>query len=365
MQGVLTNKLLERVRKVFDAAKDIDAIFLVNAKGQDPNFFYFTGFTSGVFEDNVLIAEQNKIYLFTDPLEYNTALEQKFKGLKIINGKSAETSKKELKKLVEGKVIGINGNSLPVSGYFSIKKEYKPKRIVDISNAFREARAIKDATEIATIRKAVEITKKTMNKIKDSFKEGITELELAAEFDYIAGEFGASGMGFKTIVAFGKNSALPHHFPDSTKLKAGDFVLIDAGAKVGNYGADMTRTFIFKEEKAKNLKLMKDMIKTVKAAQLKAIEAMKEKKNGKEVHNAAESYINSASGGIYKGKFIHSLGHSIGLETHDGIVISKNLDQKLKEGMVLTAEPGIYINGFGGVRIEDDVLITREGAEIL
>ena len=359
------NEILKRLKKVFDSAKGIDEIMLVNSESGDPNFFYLTGFTSGVFEGNVLIAKRDRIYLFTNPLEYHTALQQKFDGLEIINGQDAHLLRERIKRLIEGKVVGTDGTNLPMAAYLSIKKRYAPKKIVDISDAFGNARAIKDAGEISTIRRAVAITKRAMVEIESSFKEGITESGLAAKFDYIAGSLGASGMGFKTIVAFGKNSALPHHFPDSTRLRAGDFILIDAGAKVGNYGADMTRTFIFKESKAKNLGLMKDMIDTVKKAQLKAIEAMKAKKDGMYVHNAAEEYIDSAAGGRYKGKFIHSLGHSIGLETHDGIVISKRTRQKLREGMVLTAEPGIYINGFGGVRIEDDVLITKNGAVVL
>lgn len=361
----MENRMLRRINGVFDATRGIDSLLVANSGGQDPNFLYLTGFTSGLFEDNVLVAKRNRLYLFTNPLEYQTALLQKFRGLEVINGKSRKVVQSKIKRLIKGKIVGVDGEFLPLSAYLSIKKRYAPGRIMDISNAFRDSRAIKDAGEVSRIRKAVRITKKTMAAIKESFGEGITETELAAKFDYIARSLGASEMGFKTIVAFGKNSALPHHSPDSTRLRAGDFVLIDAGARVGNYGADMTRTFIFKEEKAKNLRLMKDMIKTVKEAQLKAIEAMKAKKNGMDVHNAAEEHINSASGGRYKGTFIHSLGHSIGLETHDGISISKKVRQKLVEGMVLTAEPGIYINGFGGVRIEDDVLITKNGATVL
>ena len=359
------NEMLRRVKKVFDSAGRIDEMLLVNSENGDPNFLYLTGFTSGVFEDNILIVKRSKLYLFTNPLEYHTALRQKFGGLEVINNQDAHSLRARIKGLVAGKVVGTDGANLPMTAYLSIKKVYAPRKIVDISDAFNEARAIKDAGEIRAIRKAVAITKKALSGIENSFEEGITELELASKFDYIAGSLGAGGMGFRTIVAFGKNSALPHHFPDSTRLRAGDFVLIDAGAKVGNYGADMTRTFIFKERRAKNPELMKDMLNTVKGAQLRAIEAMKAKRNGADVHNAAEEYINSASGGKYRGTFIHSLGHSIGLETHDGIVISKSVRQKLKEGMVLTAEPGIYINGFGGVRIEDDVLITKDGAVVL
>jgi Xaa-Pro dipeptidase len=138
-------------------------------------------------------------------------------------------------------------------------------------------------------------------------------------------------------------------------------VLIDAGAKVENYCSDITRTFIFGS--AGNEK-QKEMLETVRKAQKEAISAIRPSKNGKEIHAIAENIINNAYSGKFKGRFIHSLGHSLGLEVHDGPGFSRQ-SNKLKPGMVITAEPGIYITGFGGVRIEDDIVITQSGCKIL
>jgi Xaa-Pro dipeptidase len=155
---------------------------------------------------------------------------------------------------------------------------------------------------------------------------------------------------------------MPHHFPDGTsRLRRGDFILIDAGAKIENYCSDITRTFVFG---GAGTKQQREMIGIVMEAQREAIARIRSGRNGKQIHLMAEKYINSAQHGKYKGRFMHGLGHSLGLEDHDGPGLSKQ-SNKLREGMVVTVEPGIYINGFGGVRIEDDVLVTQHGCEIL
>jgi Xaa-Pro dipeptidase len=171
---------------------------------------------------------------------------------------------------------------------------------------------------------------------------------------------GASGTSFDTIVSFGKNAALPHHSPDKTRLRKGELILIDAGAKDSNYCSDITRTFAF----GKIGEGQKEMIDVVKEAQRMAIGAIRQGRDGREIHSLAENYLNETRGGKYKGRFIHALGHSVGLEVHDGPGFSKQKNI-LKPGMVITVEPGVYVPGFGGVRFEDDVLITEKGSEVL
>ncbi len=354
-----------RLNSVFSNARGVDAIVIINTDMRDPNFTYLTELKSGVYEGDVLIAERNGMKLLTSKLEYETAISQKREHLEVIEARSsAEKMRGEMRSAIRDKVIGINGGFLPYS-YFAQISKYKPKKIVDVGRAFSAARMVKDSHEIESIRRAASITKFAILEAQKSLKEGITEREIAAKFNYAAQDFGADGLAFDSIVSFGQNAALPHHMPDNTKLTEGSFVLIDVGAKVDGYCADITRTLIFKEEKAKDLSKMKEMLKVVKDAQLAAIKAIKPGVKGSTIHKIAAQYIDTAAGGKYKGTFIHSLGHSVGIEVHDGPGFSPNATETLKPGMVITAEPGIYIEGFGGVRIEDDVLVTESGATVL
>ncbi|MGC8699640.1 MAG: M24 family metallopeptidase [Candidatus Micrarchaeia archaeon] len=352
-------EIKERLSKIFSSL-DIDVAVIMNSEFIDPNFHYLTGFTSGVFESNMLLATKNEVTLLTSDLEYATALSQKKSGMKILNVLSDKEKFEEEMSIIKGKRLGINGKFLSYSGYQFIEK-YKPKSVIDISEALTKARMIKDNEELRNIRKAVSITKFAILEAQKSLKEGITELELAARVDFAIKSFGASGNSFDTIVAFGENTAYPHHMPDSTKLTYGDLVLIDTGAKFNNYCADITRTIVFGEQDKK----FKEMFDLVKSAQLMAIHKLKpgadSYKIGKEVRNYIDTYAN----GKYKGKFIHALGHGIGLEVHDHAMFGKGPSRIIKKGMTMAVEPGVYVEGLGGVRIEDDVFIDKNGSVVL
>ncbi|MEM0147306.1 MAG: Xaa-Pro peptidase family protein [Candidatus Micrarchaeaceae archaeon] len=349
---------------MFDC-KGIDKFVIANASTQDPNFRYLTRFRSGIFEDDILIVERNKVKLITSELEYATAVSQRLIGMQVskVDKRNQKEVKEALKKELQGKRIGINGAFMPAGTYLKLRREYKPAHILDASECFAKARLVKDKEEIASIDQAARITGKAMQRIGRYFKEGITELELARIFDRLSEELGSEKPSFDTIVCFGKNAALPHHMPDGTRLRNGDIVLIDAGATANGYCSDMTRTFIFGKDK--RIKQESEMMQIVKEAQRRAISEMKPGATGSDVDKAARSYIDSALGGKYKGTFIHSLGHSVGLEVHDGYGLYPGSKTVLKEGMIFTAEPGVYVVGFGGVRIEDDVLITRHGNVLL
>ncbi len=358
-----------RVKRVFgNCNKDLEHIVIANTGIADPNFLYITGFTSGLFEYSYLLISKRSVTLLTSILEYQTALSEAPSGMEVKCINNSKELSEHLEKFAEGKTLGINEGFVPYLMYKGIKKRAKPKKIVDISEAFSKARLIKDEEEISRIRKAAGITKLALVLIQKEFVEGMTEMQLASKFDSLSSSLGSEEPSFKTIVCFGKNAALPHHFPDDTKLRRGDFVLIDAGAKVKNYCSDLTRTFIFGEEvlKENNYYIEKKrMYDTVKQAQLKAIRAIKPGLKGKDIHNIAQEYIDSAFSGEYKGKFIHSLGHSVGIEVHDGQGFSPNSDLVLKPGMIISVEPGIYVTDFGGVRIEDDILVDENGALVL
>jgi Xaa-Pro dipeptidase len=198
-----------------------------------------------------------------------------------------------------------------------------------------------------------------MKKIPDLLFEGMYEYEIAAEIEYNLQKNGADCSAFEIISSFGKNTAEPHYSHGNTKLKKGDFVLFDFGSRFKKYNSDITRTFVF----GKADKKQKEIYETVLYAQQIGFDSIKPDVLTSEVHYAVQNYIDNTR---YKGCFIHSTGHSIGLSVHDGIIgLNQKNSVKLKEDMVFTVEPGIYIPGFGGVRIEDDILIKKEGIKIL
>jgi Xaa-Pro dipeptidase len=184
------------------------------------------------------------------------------------------------------------------------------------------------------------------------------ECELAAEISHLQCMKGASSVAFETIVAFGANSAKPHYTPKNTRLKKGHFVLMDFGARYNMYCSDITRTLVM----GKATQKQKKMYNTVLEANRLAIRKCKSGVHGKVLHELAKDYIDNHG---YKDRFIHGLGHSVGLATHDGKGLNASTDFKMKKNMVFTIEPGIYIPGFGGVRIEDDVVVEKDGCKVL
>lgn len=351
-----------RLARLFSNLKGIDVVLIANTGNVDPNFHYLTGFTSGLFESSLLLAHKDHMYLFTYSLEYETGLEEKPENMSIINVMAdVKSAKTKLGKLLKGKKIGFNGTFLPFETYRHLQSKYRPKKMIDVSDGLSATRLIKDETELNYIRKAVKITKTAMQEIPTYFKEGMTELQLMARFDFIQLSLGANESAEYNIVAFGKNTALPHHFSDSTRLKRGDLIIIDAGAVVNNYYSDISRTFIFGSTGSAK---QREMLRTVKEAQKMAIGFAKPGKKWIGMHEMAATFLDTAMEGRYKGEFVHAIGHSIGLEMHDNPA-SYLRTRKLEPGMVITVEPGVYKVGFGGVRVEDDILITKKGYKIL
>jgi Xaa-Pro dipeptidase len=197
-----------------------------------------------------------------------------------------------------------------------------------------------------------------VKKIPDIVHEGIYEYEIAAEMNYLMEKYGATKPAFDTIASFGKNTAEPHYTHGDYKLKSGDFLLFDFGANYRKYNSDITRTFVFNKSNQKQRKIYQ----TVFDAQKIGLDKIKPGVKANYIHEEVSSYIDKTE---FKGCFIHSTGHSLGLAVHDGLGFSPEADFELKENMVFTVEPGIYLPGFGGVRIEDDILIKRNGYELL
>jgi Xaa-Pro aminopeptidase len=219
-------------------------------------------------------------------------------------------------------------------------------------------RMIKTPIEVDKIRRSVLTNSKAFEAAKKALKPGITENQAAAEIDYQMRRFGAEKTAFDTIVAFGIRSALPHAHPTSKKLAKDELVLIDMGACQDGYASDMTRVLFLEKPKPK----IASLYRAVLEAQLAAIDAVREGVTAERVDRAARNVLGAY--GLDKA-FVHSTGHGLGLEIHEGPRLGKKDKTRLDAGMVITIEPGAYLEGQGGVRIEDTILVTKTGCEVL
>lgn len=223
---------------------------------------------------------------------------------------------------------------------------------------------IKSKSEILKIKKAIEISEQAFAEILKFIKVGMTELEIRSELERLQYARGAERMAFDTIVATGKNTANVHHVPTKTRIKDGDILMLDFGCVYKGYHSDITRTMFVGERKVKSKK-QKELLKIYEIVWVALQLAMKKVKDGatsKEVDAAARDYIKLCG---YGENFPHATGHGLGLEIHEAPRISFKSDEVLLAGIVVTIEPGIYVPGLGGVRIEEDVLVTEKGCKLL
>ncbi len=353
-----------RVQKVFgNLETPVDALVLANAVDPhlDRSFFYLFDVPSGLFEGSVAVAHSDgEIDVLTSPLETESAeMAAKSDPHVHIHTVGRDESEPAIKKLLNGtSTVALNFSELTHAGFGLFERIRPDIKWVDASKAIRKARSTKDAAEIERLRKAAEIGSKVGLEIPGLLRTGVTEQELAAEIEYRMNRAGANGPSFATIVAFGPHGAEPHYSPGSTRLEPGASIVCDFGAYYRRYASDITRSFHFGKRDAE----MKDVHDTVEAAQKAAFDKIRPGVAAKEVHLAAENLINASR---FKGRLIHGVGHSIGLAVHDGWNYGPKAEDPLEEGMVFTVEPGIYLPGKGGVRIEDDVVVTRKGFEFL
>lgn len=346
-------------KRIFsELRRDIDAVVFIN--GVEPNldmsFFYATGISNGLFEGCVAIVRPSGVEVLSSQLE---ELSARSAGART----AVFSSRKEradllLKKLKGMNRIGINSEEMTHSNYSFLRKNSNGARLVNVSDAIARARMMKDKDEIRLIGKACVIASEAADAIPELVKKNQIETDAAAEIDYKMMKLGASGPAFGTNASFGPATAEPHYSPGSRKLRTGQLALFDFGARSGRYVSDITRTFVCGRPEPRQRR----MYEVVLQAQMAAIDKIHDGVHGKNVDMAARKTID---GSEFKGKFIHSTGHGIGLSVHDPGSISPSKDMILKTGMVLTVEPGVYVKGYGGVRIEDDILVTKEGCKVL
>jgi len=345
---------IERLHKIQERLVEnkIDAIFLTALE----NIRYLTNFSgSSAF----LMITKDKGYLITD-FRYKTIAEDEVKGYKVIIYKNSIID--EVKRLAKKEKIshlGIEKRNITLEQYQKLTKKIKKIKIIPTLNLVEGLRVIKSPIELDNIKMAIKRAEDVYKKITSYIKAGISEKEIALGLEYAIKRAGSDKLPFELIVASGYRAALPHAVSGNRLLRNSDSVIIDFGAEYKGYFADITRTNFIG---CRLNKRQREIYQTVLNAQAEAISLIKPDVRAKDVDAAARKVISKAGFGKYFG---HGTGHGIGLMVHELPSISTKSEDILKEGMIFTVEPGIYIPGWGGVRIEDMVLVTKAGCKIL
>jgi len=312
------------------------------------NMYYFSGFTGG---EGMLYIDKNKLLLFTDS-RYTTQAKEEAPDFEIID--TAQTSVGEFLKKEGDKAYGFEDDYITFSKFANLKR-LSPKSVFSpVSSHIDRIRMIKDEHELSLIKKAASISDSAFSYILDKTAVGKTEREIALDLEYFMFRQGAEGLSFETIAASGVRSCMPHGTASNKIIETGDFLTLDFGCKYRGYCSDMTRTLVLGKASEKQ----KEIYSVVLEAQKAALDTIRPGELAKAVDNAARCIIENSG---YGKNFGHGLGHSLGLRVHESPSCSPKSTDILTENMLMTVEPGIYIENFGGVRIEDLVLITSDG----
>jgi Xaa-Pro aminopeptidase len=351
MENSFYEERLKSVQKIA-ALNHIDGILFTSLE----NIRYLCGFTG---TDGVLFITRKESFFLTDS-RYWTQSEEEVKRSQIIHYKKKMDGIVSLLLDLELKRIGFESSSLTFSMHQSLSEKLSSNEmtLIPLEDQIKNLRAVKDPQELASIRTAIDISSKAFLHILELLKEGVFEKEIALEMEFFMKQNGADAIGFDIIIASGKRSALPHGKASSKQIEKGDFILIDFGSGFQGYHSDQTRTLVYGKPSLKQQKIYQ----IVKEAHDKAIEVIRPGIPICEVDAAARDHIRNQGYGEYFG---HGTGHGIGLAVHEDPVVNFENKELLQEGMVFTIEPGIYLPNWGGVRIEDMVLVTPQGAEVL
>lgn len=340
---------VQRVQEQLEK-RGLDALLITSPY----NLRYVSNFTGTT---GLSVITKEKAFFVTD-FRYTEQAAQQAEGFEIIQNKGLIY--KEVAQIVDEEKlekVGFEEDHLTVSIYQTVD-ELVGSDLEPASGLVEELREVKEPQEVETIKKAIEITESAYTHILNFIKPGMTEIQVANELDFHMRSLGASGVSFDTIVASGKRSAMPHGVASDKAIEEGDMITIDFGCYYNGYVSDMTRTFAIGDPGEK----LKEIYQIVLDAQLKVNEEAKAGMTGAELDAVARDYITEKG---YGDAFGHTTGHGIGLEVHEGPSVSYRNEKKFVPGNVITNEPGIYLPGIGGVRIEDDLLITEDGNENL
>jgi Xaa-Pro dipeptidase len=341
--------------------KNIEATFLNSTE----NVFYLSNFHTDPHERLMgIVVFKDGTPLFVLPQMEVGQLKSAGWQHEIVGYSDHEDPWKLLKPLIEARNLGtpeavaIEKEVLSYGRSEAFLSFFPEVHVVSVEEKLNDMRVVKTKEEIAVIRRATEMADYGVQVGIDSLSEGISEMEVLANIEFELKKKGIREMSFSTMVLFGEKSGDPHGNPGDRKLKAGDMVLFDLGVVLDGYCSDITRTVAYKSVSEKQ----REIYHTVLKAELASLEASKPGTRIGDLDKAARDIITEAGYGDY---FPHRIGHGMGINVHEYPSMSHLNDGILKEGMVFTIEPGIYLPGIGGVRIEDDVLATADGFETL
>lgn len=339
---------MTKIKKLRDALiqKGADAVIIYDELNQR----YLSEFA---FTDGMLLITKKSAHVITDFRYYEMAMHKANKEFKVVTPENKFDYIAKVLSDDECRTMGFEGGFVSFEVYSTLKNKFPSIELINIENTVEILRQFKSEEELKIIAKAQSITDHAFSHVLGMINYNMTELDVAVELEYAMRKAGAESFAFETIAVSGSASSLPHGTPRNVKLEKG-FLTMDYGAKVDGYCSDMTRTIVI--GKADNE--MKELYNTVLKAQLSALEYLKEGADCGEADKIARDIINVN----YDGAFGHSLGHSVGLFIHETPSLSKRgFGRKLRSGEVVTCEPGIYLFGKYGCRIEDMVAITHDG----
>lgn len=350
----MINKI-KHIQKII-SDKNIDAAIIT----KPTNVYYLTGFSCDPHERLMaLVIKKDSIYLLVPAMEYESAKENLKVNLNLTSYLDTEDGYANLCKLTNKlENVLVEKTHLTIDRMERITKVFEIKTMNACDDLIIDMRKYKSKNEIEKLKEATKLADMAIDIAKNNLKEGITELELKAIIEFEMKKLGVKSMSFDTIVLFGKNAANPHGESGTTKLRKGDFALFDLGVWYDGYASDETRTFAFGEVNEEAQKIYDLVLK----ANTEAIKACKPGMKFSEIDKIARDIITDGGYGEY---FTHRLGHGLGMEVHEFPDVSSTTDDILEENMVFTIEPGIYKPGVAGVRIEDDVVVTKNGCKVL
>lgn len=332
-------------------SRNLDALLFWSLE----NIRYLCGFTGS---DGVLILTPGGGFLLCDS-RYWTQAEEEVRGCQIVRTKKKIEGVSSWLLEFDLKHIGFESSSLSYSSYRSLRERLPDRmELIPIEEELKSLRLLKDACELALIKQAIDISTKAFRHLLGQIHEGALENELAFEMECFMRKAGAEAVSFDTILATGKRSALPHGRATAKSIERGDLILVDFGCRFQGYHSDETCTVVLGEPTAEQRKVHR----VVKEALHRAIESVRPGIPLCEIDRAARTPIERAGYGDYFG---HGLGHGVGLAVHEEPAVNGENERICEEGMVFTLEPGIYLPDLGGVRLEDMILVTSHGAELL
>ena len=332
----------KRVDALRERLHDNEAAFISGY----PNIFYYSGFTS---PDAYLLISHDAQYIITDS-RYTIQARVQADGFELFDVKDGF---ERVFSKINAKYIGFEENAMSVREYKKLRTKLGENRdFVEMNKLISEQRKIKDKDEINKISEAERIGDEAFLHTLKKIKAGVSEKEIALDLEIFMKKQGALSLSFETIVASGARSAMPHGVASDKIIENGDLLTLDFGCIFEGYCSDMTRTIVV----GKADEMQKSIYNTVLKAQEAAIGAAREGTPCDQVDEAARSIINDAG---YGKNFGHGLGHGVGIEIHESPSFTPRCSEKLRDGHVITVEPGIYVDGFGGVRIEDLIVIEN------